>query len=231
MIDWASSAVAAEAAGVMGVTALSFLSTNLDNLVVLSAYGSRPGLKAHLVRATFLLVCLAVLVVSFLLARAAQGLQPHYVNYLGVIPLGIGLVHLARLLLGWHEEEPDGADAVPASGGAYLGLGSMLLANSGDSVGVLTPLLSDLKPVFVLAGFGGALAAAVLLALAAMVPARHPVSKAWLEKFAKWGLPFLMILIGVTILTDAGSDVRIDESNFGAALLVPGVATPWRSIC
>jgi cadmium resistance protein CadD (predicted permease) len=220
-----SSVVAAEAVGVMGVAALSFASTNFDNLVVLSAYGARPGFKSGLVKLTFLLVCATVLCLSLALATIARDQSVLQIRYLGFIPLAIGLYHLAQIFMGRRDDEAPGVgpgvDPVVASsgGGAYVGFALLLLANSGDSIGVLTPLLSDLKPIFVLAGFVGAFVAALGLALIAALPARHPAARARLEVFARWGLPFLLIAIGAMILYDPPSDLTDEDHAFGDAAI------------
>ena len=70
-----STYVLAEAISVMGVTGAAFVSTNLDNLVVLSAYAAKPGYRPLPIKLSFVLVCLLVLVVSLALGRAAGALR------------------------------------------------------------------------------------------------------------------------------------------------------------
>ncbi len=43
--------------GALSVAAIVYGSTNFDNLVILSAYGARPGCRTLLVELTFLGVC------------------------------------------------------------------------------------------------------------------------------------------------------------------------------
>ena len=89
----------------------------------------------------------------------------------------------------------------------YIGFALVLLANSSDSVSVMTPLLADLKPLLVLVTFAAAVVMAILMTWLANVLAHHPASRAYLEKIAKWALPFLLIGIGVLILRDEPSDI------------------------
>ena len=205
-----STYVLAEALSVMGVTGAAFVSTNLDNLVVLSAYGAKPGYRSLPTNLTFVLVCLLVLVVSLALSRAAGALPADKIRFLGLIPMGLGASQIVRLIFGAADGLP-GPEASPLPRGisAYLGFALVMLANSGDSVSVLTPLMADLKPAFVVAGFAAALIAAIAMSALAHVVARRPASKMHLESFAKWVLPFLLVGIGLLILIDRPSDIFV----------------------
>lgn len=200
----------AEAISVMGVTGAAFVSTNLDNLAILSAYGVKPGYQPLLIKLTFVLVCLTVLIVSLALSRAAGVLPADKIRYLGLIPIGLGLYQIVRLFFGEDAAAADPDAEAPRGGmAAYLGFALVMLANSGDSVGMLTPLMADLKPSFVVAGFTAVLTAAVAMSVLAHFLARRPVTEALIQKFAKWVLPFVLIGIGYLILTDQPSDVFV----------------------
>jgi hypothetical protein len=69
-----STHVLIEALSVASLAAVSYVSTNLDNLVLLSAYGAKPGTRPLFVKLTFVFVCFVVLLVSLALARAADSL-------------------------------------------------------------------------------------------------------------------------------------------------------------
>ena len=103
-------------------------------------------------------------------------------------------------------------DERPAAIGfsAYFGFALVLLANSSDSISIMTPLLADLKPLLVLVSFAAAVAMAILMTWLANILAHHPASRAYLEKIAKWALPFLLIGIGWLILTDEPSDIFLE---------------------
>ncbi|WP_198017226.1 cadmium resistance transporter [Methylocapsa acidiphila] len=191
------------------VAATSYASTNFDNLAVLSAYGARPGYRPLFISLTFLCVCLTVLLASLALARAADGLPTNAIRYLGVIPLGLGAYHLINLVLGRRGGEANSPKA-PASAmasSAYFSFALVLLANSGDTLGVMTPLLADLKPAFVLASLAAAVAAAVFMSSLAAALAGHPAVKDRLESVIRWALPILLIGVGLLILIDRPVDL------------------------
>jgi cadmium resistance protein CadD (predicted permease) len=205
---------------VASLAAVAYGSTNLDNLVLLSAYSVKPGYRSSLVRLTFVFACLIVLLVSFLLARAADDhFLARQMQYLGAIPLSLGLWQLLQLALGrageGESDERLPLDPKPLRTGlaAYLSFALVLLANSGDSIGVMTPLLADLKPSLVLASFAAALIVAIVMSWLAKFLARHPATRVHVQRVAKWALPFLLIGIGLMILTDQPSGMFI-ESGF-----------------
>lgn len=220
MSDFGSFAAAVELIGVMAVTGAAFASTNVDNLVLISAYDARPGYRPVFLKLTFILVCLTVLSVSLALARAADTLPAGMIRYLGLIPMAIGAHQAVKLLVGQISalkaaDQGAGPEAAPNWNGifAYLGVALVLLANSSDSVVVLAPLLADLKPAYVMADFVAALATAFVMSVLAHRLARHPASRIYLEKFAQWALPFLLIAIGLLIFTDEPAAILLSPAG------------------
>jgi cadmium resistance protein CadD (predicted permease) len=204
-----------ELLSVASVSAVSYVSTNFDNLIILSAYSIKPGFRRLYVSAAFISVCLTVLFVSLALALAAEALPKDKVRYMGLIPMAIGAYHLLQLFrtqIG--SESPRFDEPVDQIGvAAYLAFASVLLANSTDTIGAMTPLFADLKPIFIVACFTAAIAGAVAMSSLANTLARHPASRYHLEKWAKWILPFLMIGIGALILTDEPLDIFVTTGS------------------
>ena len=203
--------LAVEALSVAGMAAVSYASTNVDNLVILLAYRAKPGYRPFYVGLTFVSVCLLALLVSLALAVAAQALAPDKIRYLGLIPIGFGCYHLLRLARRRAGRDAPGPRQPPGSTGvfAYCGFALVLLANSADSISLMMPILADLKAVFVVACFAGAATMAVLLGGLAHVLARAPGSGPYLEALEKWVLPFLLIGVGILILADTPTDLLI----------------------
>lgn len=191
-----------EAVGVAAVAAISYGSTNLDNLVVVSAYAGKSGFRPLFVKLTFVFACLAVLTVSVGLAEAAAQLPGDRLRLLGLIPMAIGSFHLVRLIArrSGGAAQPAGAAIAPAAGlAAYAGLAAALLANSSDSVIVMAPLLAELEPALLAGCFAAALAMAIAMSALAGFLARHPAIGAHIEKYADWALPFVLIGVGALI--------------------------------
>jgi cadmium resistance protein CadD (predicted permease) len=208
-----STYVLIEALGIASLAAVSYVSTNLDNLILLSAYGAKPGTRPLFVKLTFVFVCLTVLFVSLALARAADTLPTVDLRYLGLLPISLGGYQLVQMLKdrgGKKDSEPD--KTFEAAGfAAYFGFALVLLANSGDSVSLMAPLFADLKPMFVLAGFTAAMMAAVLMSVLAGQLVRHPAARSFAETVGKWVLPFLLIGIGLLIFLDKPAAIFLDQ--------------------
>lgn len=194
-----------ETLSVATVAAISFGSTNLDNLAVVSAYSAKSGARPLFVKLTFVVVCLTVLLASLALAEVAAAMPEDKIRYLGLIPMTIGAYHLAKLImrkLGAGGAGPK-ESSTPIGAAGYVGLGFALLANSSDSVIVMTPLLADLKFGFVATSFAAAVAMAIAMSTLANTIARHPAWGGHVERISEWALPFVLIGIGALIFANA----------------------------
>jgi cadmium resistance protein CadD (predicted permease) len=213
---------AIEAVGLAGLVAFSYASTNLDNFLVLSAYSAKPGYQPFFGRLAFVSVCLTVIVASLAIARVADALVADKLRYLSVISLGLGLYELGKLV--FNRSQPDGEkgeDKGPAlvAWSFYLGFALALLANSSDSVIVLTPIFltpifADLKLAFIVICAIAAVVVALTLSSVASFIGTHPLLRAQVEKVGAWALPFLLIGIGLMILLSRPDDAFVA----GAAL-------------
>ena len=203
---------AIEAIGIAGLVAFSYASTNLDNFLVLSAYSAKPGYRPLFGRLAFILVCLTVILGSLALARVADTLIADKLRYLGVIPLGLGLYQLGKLV--FQHPQPvseEGQDKEPnlVEWPFYLGFALALLANSSDSLIVLAPIFADLRLVFIVVCAIAAVAVAVMMSGVAGFIGTHPLLRAQVERIGEWALPFLLIAIGLMILTNNPDDAFV----------------------
>jgi cadmium resistance protein CadD (predicted permease) len=198
-----SSGIGIEALALAGLVAFSYASTNLDNFLVLSAYSAKPGYRPLYGRLAFVSVCLTVIVASLALARVADALIADKLRYLGIIPLALGLYQLWKLV--FQRTAPDSEhdeDKGPPllAWSFYFSFALALLANSSDSVIVLTPIFADLRVAFIVICAVAAVVVAVMLSSVAGFIGTHPLLRAQVEKIGEWALPFLLIGIGLMIL-------------------------------
>jgi cadmium resistance protein CadD (predicted permease) len=207
-----STHVLIEVLSIAGLSGISYVSTNLDNLVVLSAYSAKSGYRPFFVKLTFVFVSLVVLLVSLALALAADTLPTKNIRYLGLIPITLGIYQLAQLLMGWGGNKCDGPDEPPGPIGfaTYFWFALILLANSSDSVSIMTPLFADLKPAFVIVCFVAAVMTATMMGSLANHLVSHPAMRSLVEKIGKWILPFLLIGIGLLIIIDKPADIFLE---------------------
>jgi cadmium resistance protein CadD (predicted permease) len=190
---------------IFGVAAISFAATNLDGLLVLVAVLARPGQRFPAVVGGAVLAASALLLLCALAGLAVQLASTAWIDYLGLLPIGYGLLLLDRL-----GRMDDPADEVFVGGGPSMtapAIGMLLLAGGADSVSVLVPLFAEtktvLKPVIAIE----VLAISVVGCwLARGIVAHERVGRA-IARMGPRLVPFVLIAVGIYILMDTGNDL------------------------
>lgn len=192
----------------VSLAAVVFAATNVDDLVVLVAFLADPAMRARAVVGGQLLGIAALVLGCALIASLALAVPPVWIAGLGLIPLWMG----ARLLLaarrpaattGRERETRSRALERRLEGRVHsqaLAVAAVTIANGGDNVGVYVPLFAaDLGRV--------PLYAAVFLALtlvwcaAGLRLVNAPVVAARLQRHGHVVLPFVLIALGLAILS------------------------------
>lgn len=181
---------------IITLTGGGFVATNLDNLLILVGL---IGAGADRRSALLGFLSAAAAVFAFCAAAGALGglLNPGRVGYLGVIPLGMGL------LLGWralhgHSSGPE----FTGSGSAFV----LTLSNSGDSVALFVPLIAETERESVLLLVASYLLCILGWAALAHYAAGHPVLGRRLAASGRWLLPGIMIVVGTYVLLNTTTD-------------------------
>lgn len=182
-------------------SAAVFAATDIDDLVILTAFFADPRLRRGAIVAGQFLGIGALTAVSAVAALAALAVPPHWPSLLGVIPLAIGLWKLWELIRG-EPDDDDEVQRVENSRSQVLAVAAVTFANGGDNLSVYIPLFAANPwgvPVFVIVF-------AVMTALwcwAAHAFVRHPAGAALMQRFAHVILPVVLIALGAWILWDA----------------------------
>jgi len=187
--------------------AVVFASTDIDDLVLLTAFFADARVRRGSIVAGQFLGIGSLLGASVLAAAASLAVPPHWPALLGVLPLGIGLWKLPEL---WRRGNGDDVEVVdaqragqPASAGAQaLAVAAVTIANGGDNLGVYIPLFArDLSvlPIYLLVF-------ALMTALwcwAGHSFVKHPTGAALMQRWGHAILPLVLIALGAWILWDA----------------------------
>ena len=177
---------------------LAYAATNIDNLLIMASLGASRARRGQLVAGFAVASCVVLLVTS--MAMFIDRVMPAQVlGYLGFIPISIG-VYLLLFTRAQPGEPRSQATTWPAIAG-------LLVANSGDTIFAIGPLFAE-------SGSGARAGLAIGFVLIASV---------WLflilnlsERVSRSGLlsrlghriaPWMMILVGVYILSDSATDV------------------------
>ncbi len=176
--------------------ALTHLSTNLDNLLILIAL--MPGLRVLRALLAWRLAQSAVLLGAMALAEGAEQAIGADIGWLGLVPVALGVVALRRR----HAPESASLPRRASFAGAVL----TFLSMSGDTLAVFAPLFADtrepLEPLILL----GALASmAGMMALSRLSQHGGERLAPWTDR-AERAMPFVMIGLGLYVLSNTLSD-------------------------
>jgi cadmium resistance protein CadD (predicted permease) len=190
-----------DAALIFAVTATAYVSTNLDNLIVLTLLLS-AGRRRAAVIVGHVLVASGVIGVGWLLAEVGSVIPVEAVGLLGLVPLGIGVAGLIRGA--GPAQSPD-----PAPGGGPGAVIATLVPLCGDSLAVVVPLLAE-SPARLTPAVGLAWGTMALLWIGlALVLQRIPGPRRLLGRVAHRVMPLLLIAVGLYVLADTPTDLLV----------------------
>lgn len=191
---------------------VTFTATSLDNLLLLVGFRSAESIRPGVIGMAYLATVATVTGLALALAAVVDDVVPFPLGYLGFAPIAIGVWHGVGAFRPTPEppegtDSAEGARAADAAGFASVFL--TMLANSGDSFLVFTAFLGDTR------SWLDGISAATFLAMAALwvrlsgTLAEHPRFRGPLRGFARFGLPILLICVGLYILLDSPTDTLV----------------------
>jgi len=191
-----------EAIAIIGLTAAAFVSTGVDNLLLLIGFKGQPTVRDHHVNLGFLGAFVLILAVGYGASYTADLLPARYTGYLGLAPLTMGVFRLVQAVRGRVGGPTIGSVKSPSP----WSVGMVMLANNGDSLAVLTSLFAETREPFTLLIVGTGLFMAFLWSGLAGWIARHPRLEGPIRKWSPYVLPLILITVGWYILSDTGTD-------------------------
>ncbi len=196
----------------MLVSTTTFLATNVDNLLILVGFQSSNSISPRSIAFGYLAATTTMIAVAAGLAAAADQGLPFPVGYLGLAPIAIGLYHGAKAFrLGADEVQdsraPIGTKEKKQAIAGFASVFFTMLANSGDSLLVFAALMADTENKADWAILVPVLAMAAFWVWLARWLTGHPRLREPLQGFARFGLPVLLVGVGLYILIDSPTDV------------------------
>ena len=177
---------------------VAYAATNIDNLLIMATLGANTSNRGHLI-VGFLVASAGVLIIASLATFIERIVPPEVLGYLGFVPLSIGL-YLLFFTRTQAEEPASGSAAWPAVAG-------LLFANSGDTIFAVGPLFAESGSNARLGlAVGFVLIAAVWLFLILTISQRVARSET-LRRLGPRLAPWMMILVGLYILSDSATDM------------------------
>ena len=186
----------------IAVAAIAFVSTNIDNLLVLTALLAASPMRTLPVLAGYGAASLFVVAVAWLAAGLGDLLDTRYVGLLGLVPVALGLRGLSVVIRG----QADSTTYHPTSAGAWS-TATVIVPLSGDSIAVYLPLIADTHAALQGAVVITLLTGTIVLAAAARSLVARPSVQSRIGRLGERIMPWLMIAVGVHVLADTPTDV------------------------
>ncbi len=188
---------------------VTFAATSLDNLLLLVGFRSSESIRPGVIGLAYVVTVAAVGTLALALAAVVDDVVPFPLGYLGLAPIAIGVWHgVAAFRPPPSEEERDDPGLGDATG--FVSVLVTMLANSGDSFLVFVAFLGDTRSWLDGVVVGTFLAMAAIWVRVAAALAEHPRFKEPLRGFARFGLPILLVCVGLYILFNSPTDVVPD---------------------
>ncbi|AUX32927.1 MULTISPECIES: cadmium resistance transporter [Sorangium] len=187
----------------LGVSVVVFISTNIDDILLLSAFFADSRFTPRQVVAGQFLGMAALVLASVACALLAVRVPDGWIGLLGLAPLALGLRGLWALRRG--PGAGDDGDGKPPGGAARfkaLAVASVTLANGGDNLGAYIPLFSSTPGHVPLHAAVFAVMTGAFCALGHLL-VHHPVLGSRIRRHGRAALPFVLIGLGLWILSDA----------------------------
>jgi cadmium resistance protein CadD (predicted permease) len=185
----------------LGIGVAVFVSTNLDDLLVVAAFFADPRVKSRSVVAGQFLGIGALVLGSALAALLALRVPAGGVALLGLVPLLLGLRKLIALR-GSHAASGEEERPLPPGGSQLLAVAGVTVANGGDNLGAYIPLFAS-TPAAILSY---ASIFAVMTGVWCLLAHRLATHRALAGPIRRYGhviLPLVLIALGLHILSRA----------------------------
>ncbi len=191
-------------AALLGLAVVLFLSTNVDDLVVLIAFFANSRFRARDVVAGQYAGTAVLFVVSAAGALLSLVIPEAYLGLLGIFPILVGIKKLLELRHDRVEGDPTKTVTSGSQGNIAI-VALVTIANGGDNIGVYIPAFAvhSASQIAVIAVAFVAMTALLCLLAHGMV--NHPGLGAPLRRYGHILAPLVLIALGILIIYDAGS--------------------------
>jgi cadmium resistance protein CadD (predicted permease) len=179
----------------IGLAAALFVATDIDDLVMLTAlFAIAPHRRRQIVWGQYLGIA-ALVALSVAATLGLLALPAHWVRWIGLVPLGLGIKALVEVMRRSPDHEPGRTNVAGVTSTAML-----TIAGGGDNLAAYIPVLQRMPKAqwpYLFAVF--AIGVALWCALAAWLGG-HPHVQAALDRTGHWIVPVVYIAIGVWVL-------------------------------
>jgi cadmium resistance protein CadD (predicted permease) len=190
--------------GLVGIGVAAFVATNIDDIFVLMIFFSS---LAYSVRQIVLgqYIGIGLLIAISGIGSLIVFVVPTYViGLMGIVPIAIGIKHLIEVRRKDNPSRQVVQDKKNKSYLSFLSVAAVTFSNGGDNIGVYIPLFSKyntISEIIVLTTVFIAMTA--VWCIAAYYFVNHPLVASRIRHTGNIILPFVLIGLGIYILTDS----------------------------
>lgn len=176
----------------------AFVATHLDEALVLVAFFTDPRLERSDVFVGQFLAMSVIVAIALMLALLSLAIPDRYVDYLGLLPILIGLKHL------WLARRPEKDPWCPTTPldarGPMSSVALVSLAHGGDNVAVYVPLFArhSIPQILLICAIFAAMTS--LWSLYGKLLVSRPAVGESIRRWGRVTVPFVLIAIGIYLL-------------------------------
>lgn len=184
---------------------VAFVSTNIDDLFILTLFFGDKRYKPRDIYFGQYLAIIALIVVSVVGSLIGNFINSEYVGLLGFFPIYLGLRQLLSVIKGENNDEELKTEERKNSTTGILNVATVTIANGGDNIGTYVPLFATLTTSDESIMIAIFLAMVSIWLIAAKYLTTHPVITKVISKYGHIITPLVLILLGLFILKENGS--------------------------
>lgn len=191
----------------VAVTAAAFVGTNLDNLLLLVALNTRYARHLKLVSVSYITAMLLIAGTCLLIGEAGDFIPIAYLGLLGVIPIMTGVNSLVGAVRGTHTGNTNNVVIDSNHETVFITVLITQLSNSADSIITFSVLLADSSDTYDYLVGSVFLAMVFVFTWLGRYALKHKRFSGFLQRYGHWTTPFVLILVGIYILSNTASDL------------------------
>lgn len=192
---------------IINLTIVTFISSNIDNLMLMIGFMSYYDSYKKEVFLGYLINIFSVSVAALIFSYFTELFPIHYLKYLGIIPISLGfyqVLHIFNPSLSYKSVAQ--LNLADSRFKIILAVCGVMLANSGDTLAVFLAFMSDTQKSLRWLVIVTALLMTCLWGLIAKLLLSDARLVSITKVVAQYVLPFILIFIGWYILTDSPTD-------------------------
>ena len=181
----------------------AFISTNIDDLFILTLFFGTKQIKQYQIIAGQFLGITTLIALSLLGSLLGLIIDVAYIGLLGLVPIYLGLKGIRSLIN--HDELNQTDEHVKTKENGVLAVAGVTVANGGDNIGIYIPLFSTLSLINKIVMVAVFLAMTYLWCLMAKYFTKHPLVAVAVDKYGHIVTPFVLISLGIYILYESNT--------------------------